>query len=205
MTDIMDNPFDPFADAVEATLQGFRTEIAGLRGELSTALTEVRSLKAELETRSVPVQPTIDVEAIATRAASLIPAPKDGRDGKDGEPGKDGTPGKDGIDGKDGTPGLNGERGADGVNGRDGIATREELDTLIEQRVEARFADVQVRSFADIYRGTYDPANTYTRGLTTTWDGSLWLSERDTNRQPGTTDSGWKLITKRGRDGRDKR
>jgi hypothetical protein len=177
---------------------------------------EIRSLREELQTRAaVPVIPPpepIDltpalaslreyVDASVTRAVAEIPKPENGKDGRDGAPGErgtDGAPGErgaDGINGRDGTPGERGERGADG------IATREELDSLIE----ARFADIQVRNLADIYQGTFDPKQSYSRGLTSTWDGSLWLATRETSAQPGTIDSGWKLITKRGRDGRDRK
>lgn len=196
---------DPMLAAVQKFMDAVESRLAK---QDERHAEEIRSLREQLQTRSVVSEPVIDIDAIVTRAASLIPVPKDGRDGVDG---KDGAPGKDGIDGKDGTPGQNGtpgERGADGINGRDGkdgIATREEIDSLVEQRVEARFAEVQVRSFADIYQGTYSEKETYRRGVTATWDGSLWMSERETNKQPGTTDSGWKLITKRGRDGRDRR
>jgi hypothetical protein len=194
MSDI-EKVFDDFADATEATLLAYRKELTDLKGEIGSALTEMRSLKADLETRSAPQV----VEG---------PAGKDGRDGVDG---KDGIDGKDGRDGTDGTPG---ERGTDGINGRDGtpgergadgVATREEIEDIATRAVETRFAEVQTRTFADIYQGTFDPKQNYTRGLTATYDGSLWLSERDTNKQPGTIDSGWKLITKRGRDGRDRK
>jgi hypothetical protein len=188
-----------------------------VNNRLASQDAEIRSLREELQTRAaVPVIPPpepIDltpalaslreyVDASVTRAVAEIPKPENGKDGRDGAPGErgtDGAPGErgaDGLNGRDGTPGERGERGADG------IATREELDSLIE----ARFAEVQTRTFADIYRGTFDPKQgIYARGLTTTYDGSLWLSERDTDRQPGTIDSGWKLITKRGRDGRDRK
>jgi hypothetical protein len=215
MTDILDNPFDPFADAVEATLKGFRTEISGLRGELTDALSEVRSLKAELETRSAPVthpiahaepingKDGVGVAGVHIREGNLFVRLTDGSehdagrvvgsDGKDGENGRDGVDGKNGLDGKDG------ERGTDG------IATREEIEAIATRAVETRFADVQVRSFADTYQDVFKHGQTYNRGHTATWEGSLWLALRDTNAQPGTQDSGWKLVTKRGRDGRDKR
>lgn len=164
---------------------------------LTARETEIRSLLSELETRAVP------------------------REGPPGPAGKDGVPGKDGVDGKDGnagTPGIGekGERGADGINGKDGapstvpgpkgdtgecgadgIATREELHSLIEERM----ADIQVRTFADLYQGVYQPGTTYSRGLAVTWGGSLWLSKADTKTKPGESPE-WQLIVKKGSDGR---
>lgn len=101
----------------------------------------------------------------------------------EGPAGKDGTNGKDGVDGKDGTPGK------DGVNG---IATREELKAAAQEV----FADFQVRTFADVWQGTYKPGELYTRGVFTTWGGSLWLALSDTKAKPGETPD-WKLVVKK--------
>jgi hypothetical protein len=58
-----------------------------------------------------------------------------------------------------------------------------------------------VRTFADLYQGVFEPEKTYTRGLLATWGGSLWLSLAETRAKPG--DNGdWKLVVKRGADGR---
>ena len=89
--------------------------------------------------------PPIDVDAIVSKVAALVPVPKDGRDGangKDGSPGrdaqpvdidtvvakvlpmvpvpKDGRDGRDGADGKAGADGINGKDGTNGADGRDG-------------------------------------------------------------------------------------
>lgn len=149
-----------------------------------------------------------ETRSVETRA-DPIPGPA-GRDGIDGKDGRDGKDGKDGEPGPAGPPGERGERGADGLNGRDGapgpqgergadgIATLEELDA----RIEARFAELQVRTFADLYQGTFVPERTYTRGLLTTWGGSLWLSLNETNARPGEGNNDWRLVVKRGADGR---
>lgn len=108
----------------------------------------------------------------------------------EGPAGKDGSNGKDGVDGKDGAPGK------DGANG---IATRAELESLME----VRFADLQVRSLADAYQGTYDQSKLYTRGQITSWDGQPWLAMTETRAVPGAS-SDWKLFAKKGRDGRDR-
>lgn len=110
-----------------------------------------------------------------------------GERGPQGDPGVDGAPGKDGAPSTE--PGPRGERGADG------IATREELDQLIE----ARFADLQVRTFADIYREVFRSGETYNRSDVVTWGGHLWLAKAATTTQPGTSDA-WKMIVKAGKD-----
>ena len=46
------------------------------------------------------------------------------------------------------------------------------------------------------------PGTTYQRGNLATWDGSLWLSLVDGEQKPGAS-SDWKMITKKGRDGKD--
>lgn len=61
---------------------------------------------------------------------------------------------------------------------------------------------------AMIYRGAWNENadRPYTKGDTTTRDGSLWVLMADEQKAaPGTpnTDTGWKLAAKRGRDGRD--
>lgn len=201
MSDILDNPFDPFADAVEASLLKMREEIRAMDTKIAEQQTEIRSLREELQTRAVStalVKPLEEVirEEMARVEFRATPC----KDGKDGIDGKDG---RDGIDGKDGAPG---ERGADGINGRDGapgekgergadgIASREELESI----VEARFADLTVRSFADAYSGVWKEG-LHKRGVFTTWGGSLWLSLADTENKPGENGD-WRLVVKKGAD-----
>lgn len=80
-----------------------------------------------------------------------------------------------------------------------GIATLEQMEAAIAQEVEKRFADLQVRTFADVYQGVYEADKHYTRGVIVTWDGSLHLAQNDTAEKPGVSKD-WKLIVKRGRD-----
>jgi len=160
---------------------------------------EIRSLRAQLETRAVQQGPP-------------GPAGKDGepgRDGKDGTDGACGDRGEAGPAGTDGERGLPGERGTDGLQGRDGavgkdgargadgIATREEIESIVETRV----SEVQVRTFADVYQGVYENGKPYTRGLLVTWGGSLWLSLAETSAKPGENTE-WRLVVKKGADGR---
>lgn len=161
---------------------------------------EVRSLRAELSTRSAALTPV---------AGPPGPAGKDGnhgRDGAPGAPGKDGVPGApgergvDGTSGRDGAPGAPGTAGTPGEKGErgaDGIATREEIEAIVEHR----YADTQVRTFADVYQGVYESTKLYTRGLLATWGGSLWLSQAETRSKPGENGD-WKLVVKKGADGR---
>lgn len=130
---------------------------------------------------------------------SMVPGPR-GEPGERGPAGEKGERGADGLQGRDGPPGRDGaagERGERGERGADGIATRAELDAFIE----ARFAEVQVRTFADLYQGVFEPGTLYTRGRLATWGGSLWLSLSDTRSKPGENED-WRLVVKRGADGR---
>jgi hypothetical protein len=160
---------------------------------------EQRLAKRDEETRSL-------LATLETRAAQHGPAGERGLRGERGEPGPAGPQGEPGPAGAQGPAGERGERGADGLAGRDGapsvvpgpqgergergadgIATLEELDA----RIEARFAELQVRTFADVYQGVFEPDKAhYARGLLTTWGGSLWLSLNDTRSKPGEMGTG---------------
>jgi hypothetical protein len=59
-------------------------------------------------------------------------------------------------------------------------------------------------NLADVFKGTWMPGTVYSRGSLSVWDGCLWLSLVDSNQKPGTT-ADWKMITKKGRDGKDLR
>lgn len=53
-----------------------------------------------------------------------------------------------------------------------------------------------------IYRGVYREGETYERGDTATWAGSLWHANEKTADKPGDG-SKWSLAVKKGRDGKD--
>ena len=209
---------DPVLTAVQKFMDAVSERITKQDQRIGEQNTEIRSLREELQTRSAPVitpehiekpkdgKDGVSVAGASIREGRLFLRYSDGREddlgavvGIDGKDGKDGVDGKDGIDGKAGNDGL------DGKDGADGIATRAEIESLVNTAVETRYADIVVRSIADSYQDVFKQGETYSRGAFATWDGSLWLSMRDTKAQPGTQDSGWKLVTKRGRDGRDKR
>ena len=111
-----------------------------------------------------------------------------GRDGKDGEPGPAGAPGKDGRDGIDGL----------------GI---EQIDYDGERTF--RLANEKIdRSFMlpfPIDRGLWKPGRMYERGDVVSSDGSAYHAQESTDKEPGTLGSGWRLMVKQGRRGRDGR
>jgi hypothetical protein len=207
----------------EATYTAMREFIkVSVELEVTKKMSEFRaSLPTEIRT-----EPTIEVrEGPAGRDGVDGKPGRDGIDGKDstvpgpkGDPGKDGAdstiPGPKGDPGERGSdsivPGPKGDPGADGKDsaipgpkgdpgerGADGIASREEIEEVVKRQV----ADLRVRTFADTYQGVYQSDQTYGRGLAATWDGSLWLSQVETRSKPGENGD-WKLIVKKGRDGR---
>lgn len=56
-----------------------------------------------------------------------------------------------------------------------------------------------------IYRGIYQEGRVYAKGDVTTWGGSMWHSDADnvTERPSDTAKTAWKLVVKRGRDGKE--
>lgn len=55
-----------------------------------------------------------------------------------------------------------------------------------------------------LYRELWKEGETYRRGDTVTRDGSMFVCiDEETNKMPGTSNSGWRLSVKRGRDGKD--
>jgi hypothetical protein len=54
-----------------------------------------------------------------------------------------------------------------------------------------------------IYRGVYQPSQTYAAGDTVTWAGSLWHANEETSAKPDQGGGAWTLAAKRGRDGKD--
>lgn len=117
--------------------------------------------------------------------------------------GKDGRDGVDGRDGKDGAP---------GADGKDGEAfTLDDFDIEItdERTIEMRFDKGRERHSFElvfpfmIYRGVYSEGREYAIGDVVTWGGSAWYCEEPKGLKPDGPDSGWRLMVKRGRDGRD--
>lgn len=70
--------------------------------------------------------------------------------------------------------------------------------------LERRVAALEQRgvNLADADRGVWKEGP-YPRGSCVTFGGSYWLAKQDTTSKPGT-DSTWRLVAKRGADGKDK-
>lgn len=93
------------------------------------------------------------------------------------------------VPGPPGPAGADGAPGKDGVNGRDG---------------EPGPPGPMV-TLADAHKGTFAREREYLRGDLLTDDGSTWLCmDLTTTDRPGTS-SAWRLIVKRGKDGKDVR
>lgn len=97
------------------------------------------------------------------------------------------------------------------VDGEDGLGFDDlemiETDTDITFRFlrgdrvkEFRYTKAVI---ADFYKGVWS-TGLHERGALVTWGGSLWMAQRDTEVRPETKDNDdWKLVVKRGRDGKD--
>ncbi len=72
------------------------------------------------------------------------------------------------------------------------------------EALEKEVADLRVKSLADAFRGTWMPGTVFARGSLAVHDGSLWLAMVDSSEKPGASGD-WKMVTKRGRDGKDLR
>lgn len=206
--------------------------VNGAKAYVEKALVGVLRRLDEIEAREIPPGERGEKGDAGDRGTDGAPGPagapgapgesgRDGMDGKDGHNGKDGVDGAPGRDGRDGLPGVPGppgspgEKGYDGKDGRDGIDGTDglgfdDLDVAHdgERTITVRFTrgDV-IKEFpivipTMIYRGVYKADQTYTRGDTVTWGGSLWHCNDNTADKPEGSKA-WTLATKRGRDGKD--
>jgi hypothetical protein len=71
-----------------------------------------------------------------------------------------------------------------------------DLDTALAA-LQMRVATLEQRPELR-YCGTWRQGERYSEGNLVTRAGGLWLAERETDRTPGTENSGWKLIVKEG-------
>jgi hypothetical protein len=84
-------------------------------------------------------------------------------------------------------PGPPGPAGAPGPAGKDG----------------APGEPGPIGKFADSYKDVYDAGADYARGDLVTDDGSLWLCKAETTTDRPGRSAAWKLICKRGKDGKN--
>jgi hypothetical protein len=223
--DEIEAAFDEFAATVEASLERVRAESRALRDEavqMRATIDQLQTMvRAAPEVVTGPPGPP-GPEGPAGRdgmTPEVVPGPvgPPGPAGERGAPGADGKDGRDGRDGQDGAVGATGpigERGPagesvvgpvgpmgpQGERGADGVASVEEIEAIVQRAV----TELQTRSIVDLYRDVYRLGETYHRGEFATWDGSLWLAQADTRAKPGETPD-WKMVVKKGRDGRDRR
>lgn len=150
------------------------------------------------------------IEQAVESAIKALPAPKDGSDGKDGV----------GL-----VNALRDETGAlvlvmsDGstknlgqINGKDGETfTLDDFDVvpIDERTITMGFTKGELKHTFElefpvtIYRGVYNEKETYARGDVVTWGGSAWHCDEAKEIKPGAPDSGWRLMVKAGRPGKD--
>lgn len=154
-----------------------------------------------------------------------------GRDGKDGERGPQGEKGMDGSNGRDGldvkdlfradggrlvavlsdgtTKELGefvGKDGKDGLNGKDGADFTEcEIDYDGERTITIRSGAATITKTVPIPldRGYYREGMASEKGDIVTHDGNAWIAQRDTKTKPCRESADWRMLARRGRDGRD--
>lgn len=148
------------------------------------------------------------------------------KDGKDGEAGNDGQPGRDALT-IDVLPGIDVERsypartyashkggvwisrrqtkGMDGweciINGSSDITIDQVDERTYSVSVEMSDGTSHSKSVsipAMIYKGVYKKESEYVSGDSVTWDGSVWVAEKDITGRPGESDTGWRLAVKKG-------
>lgn len=99
-----------------------------------------------------------------------------------------------------------------GEDGKDGEAfTLDDFDIvpIDERTITMGFTKGELKHTFElefpvaIYRGVYKDSETYSRGDIVTWGGSSWHCDEAKNIKPGAPDSGWRLMVKAGRPGKD--
>lgn len=164
------------------------------------------------------------VAQVTANAIAALPEAAPGQDGERGERGEAGAAGADGIglcgavidrrghlmltmsDGQISDVGM--VVGRDGARGQDGESLS--LDDFDIEQIDDRSLKFcftkgdTMHSFEIefpflIYRGVWESRD-YSAGDAVTWAGSMWVAERATAGKPDTSDSGWRLAVKKGRD-----
>ena len=115
------------------------------------------------------------------------------------------------MPGQPGEKGLDGKHGRDGLDGKDGLGFDDlavthdgerEIAVTFQRGDQAKRFPVVLPS--QIHRGIWKADTRYRYQDVTTWAGSQWVCmAADTTGKPGDGESGWVLVVKHGRDGRD--
>lgn len=175
--------------------------------------------------------PSVDMEVVKAfvdelvdAAVKTIPIPVDGKDGMPGVDGKDGIGLAGALIDRDGelqvtlTNGeikklgpVVGKDGSTGAPGLDGVSfddmdivfdeDERTLTFVAEKGENKKRWDFKMSHVLD--KGVYREGVMYLKGDGTTFGGSFWIAQNDTDTKPGTSDD-WRLAVKKGRDGRDR-
>jgi hypothetical protein len=115
------------------------------------------------------------------------------------------VPGPPGRDGRDGAAGADGAHGADGLGFDQLSATYQGDRTLALTFTTGTAAKTIpiVLTGLPVWQGTYVANATYEPGDLVNWGGSTWICKACPPGKPGEGATGWQLMVKRGRDGRD--
>ena len=164
------------ADRLTQAMSPMQVRVQALDVALMAALDRVR----ELETVGATLRERLAV--LETRA----PVP--------GPPGVDGAPGRDGMDGQDGV-------------GFDDLSAEFDGDRTLTVRFQRGSV---IKAFPVVlpiprYCGYFSGAQTYRVGDLVTWAGQMWHCQAPTSSKPDDHAGAWRLVVKKGRDGRDGR
>lgn len=158
---------------------------------------------------AVEIREFIQTELV--RAASGLPKPKDGTDGrgiKDLIIDRDGHLVATMDDGE--MKNLGPVMGKDGAPGRDGFNLDAfDCDVVDERTIVLKFTQgdtchsYELQFPVPVYKGVYKEGVTYSVGDCVTWGGSSWIAKEETASKPDGPEGAWVLSVKRGRDGKD--
>lgn len=201
--------FDPekFGRAVGEQI---KSAVAPLQKEIAELRAENAAIKLQLaELKSPPEVDPIDLEAIAQKAAALIPAPEKGEKGLDGIGMAGALIDRDGCLQITLTSGEVKNLGkVEGKNGEDGTSLESFTMEYIEETHEVcikgscgnRTQEIRYPA-GGIQPGGYWRDGTKAKACEA-WvqDGSLWIAKRDTTAKPESKSEDWVLAARKGRD-----
>jgi hypothetical protein len=163
----------------------------------------------------------VDMDEVGTRietavksAVDALPAPKDGEPGRDGAGLSDALRDAEGnlvlvmADGRtknlgkiDGAPGKDGETFT--IDDFDVVPIDERTIKLCFTKGDARHS-FELAFPVLIGRGIWSIEEDYARGDVVTWGGTAWEAvEPEKGTKPDLSKGGWRILAKRGRDGKD--